>query len=101
MRRVYGAPHIFETNHHPPLVAVAYGGMECRARSPALSEGFLNQARSNERGRNQMSYDPGAIMDTLRKEGVKIGDTFLFKELSKSTYIQHMAHHSEHSNVDN
>ena len=42
VRRVYGAPHIFETNHHllslPPSlvgVAVAYGGMECRARSPA------------------------------------------------------------------
>ena len=48
-----------------------------------------------------MSYDPAAIMDMLRKEGVKIGDTFLFEELSKSTYIQHMAHHSEHSNVDN
>ena len=68
MRRVYGAPHIFETNHHllslPPSlvgVAVAYGGMECRARSPALSEGFLKRESGNER--------TGQKSDELRPRG--------------------------------
>ena len=72
---------IFHPSLRPPLVAVVYGGMECRARSLSRSEGFLKRGdqreATNERGRNQMSYDPGAIMDTLRKEGLGLVTTGL------------------------
>ena len=63
-------------------VAVAYG-MECRAphsslrrvrSSPSLAQtqrgSKSEQQATNERGRNQMSYDPGAIMDTPRKRAL-------------------------------
>ena len=97
--------HIFETNHHllslsPSLVALRLP-MEWNValltphsvasaalpRSLAQRGSKSEQQATNERGRNQMSYDPGAIMDTLRTDApglVTLGFMLGMNELNRT-----------------